>query len=148
MCNGNCRQGRDCDCGIRPAIGIRNGLLLVAPFWIAVIAIVMLSGCTAIGHQAPPSDWPTLTVNVRDVGFWEGNRICGNDVPLLVQYSGCAYVDFDKMVCNVYLMVTGESRDLTLEHELDHCAGRDHMGSSELADSWGEWKRNNRRVGK
>lgn len=147
QCNGNCNQGRSCNCDpLAPARGIVNGLLIVAPFWLCVIALVLMAGCTVIGHKPPPEDWPKLQVTVRDVGFWEGNAICGNGglMPLVWQYAACAIVYFESMTCYIYLMVTGESRELALEHERDHCAGKDHIGSTLFADAWADFKRNQR----
>ena len=141
--NPNSNQGRN-----RPATSFEK--LIGWPFlvFVCVLFVYFLTACTVIGHKPPPSDWPTLKVEVKDVGFWEGNELCGNGglMPLLWQVSGCAYVNFDTMTCTVYLMVTGEGRELTLEHELDHCKGKDHMGSSALADYWNEWKKTNRYV--
>lgn len=148
MCNGNCNQGRNCDCDLRPARGIWSGLLISAVFWVSVWAIVMISGCTAIGHKEPPSDWPKLEVKVNRVGWYDMQVICGYGglwTPIAQVY-GCANINADTMQCNIYIAGDDEYAQLTIEHELEHCAGKDHIGSSSLADYWEEWKQINGRV--
>ena len=108
------------------------------------LALVLLSACTVVNeHKAPPPDWPKLEVTVTEGGFWETQERCDRNpwvVTLIGPALGCAWVNFDEMRCRIYLWVNS-----VLEHELLHCQGYDHYGSSQLADYWEEWKRENRK---
>lgn len=106
------------------------------------LALVLLSACTVVNeHKAPPPDWPKLEVTVTEGGFWETQERCDRNplvVVLIGPALGCAWINFDEMRCRIYLWVNS-----VLEHELLHCQGYDHYGSSQLADYWEEWKREN-----
>jgi len=107
-------------------------------------------GCTAINvHQEPPKDWPKLSVSIQKVGFWEMQTLCGGN-PLMAalglkNYFGCAWIRFDTNTCVVYYSSDDEHGKLVIEHELMHCEGYDHIGSSSLADGWEQWKKENRK---
>jgi len=58
--------------------------------------------------------------------------------PLLVQILACANVDFDTMTCDIYFPI-GEAQSV-MDHELKHCQGWDHAGSTEFKDYWEKWK--------
>ena len=111
------------------------------PLYIAVLCM-FLGACTVVNeHQQPPADWPTLTVVVEEHGFWETQEKCGRSVAEVVLIGpalGCAYINFDVMMCNIYLWLNS-----VLEHELLHCKGYDHYLSSDLRDYWETWKKEN-----
>ena len=92
------------------------------------LSLLLLSGCTMIDmHTPPPADWPKLEIV----------RVASKD---MVPYCGwlmiaCANVNFDTMRCTVYA-----DEGWTLEHEMEHCAGRDHIGSTAFRDYWEAWK--------
>lgn len=114
----------------------------------AILLCVLLTGCSAIDmHKPPPSDWPTLAISYHKVGFWEMQRHCGTSGPkfLLMQAFGCAWIDFDSMTCRIYYAAEDEaSAALVIEHEEEHCRGRDHVGASTLRNLWENWKRGQR----
>jgi len=130
-------QGRD-----RPATVSERRIIYG---FLILLIVFILSGCTAIGHKAPPNDWPQLQVSIHKVGFWELQTICGGGglMVLAFQYFGCAWIYFNDMTCKVYYAADDESGQSVIEHELEHCRGMDHMGSSMLADGWEQWKREN-----
>ena len=146
MCNQNCNQGRNCDCKPRPDRGVGNLLLAIqVVFWI--VAIILLSGCTAIGHKPPPADWPKMAIKIHKVGWYEMQVACGYGgawTPF-AQVFACANMNADTMECNVYLAGDDEYAQLALEHELEHCAGKDHIGSTAISDYWEAWKKENRK---
>jgi hypothetical protein len=112
---------------------------------IGVYLVLVLSACTAINiHQEPPSDWPKLETTTHKVGFWEMQRHCGTSGLkfLLTQSLACAWIDFNTMTCRIYYAADDEhSAAHAIEHEKDHCEGRDHIGSTHLRDGWENWKR-------
>lgn len=125
-------QGRD-----RPATKSERRIIY------GFVIIATIAACTAIGHKEPPADWPKLDVSYHKVGFMELQSICGHGplmLPLL-QYFGCAWIHFDTMECRIYYASDDEYGRLAVEHELDHCNGKDHIGSSLLADAWAEFKK-------
>lgn len=117
---------------------------------LALYLVIALSACTAINvHQKPPSDWPKLQVSIHKVGFWEMQKICGGSYlsGVLTQYMGCAWIYFDKGTCEVYYAADDkESAANVIEHEVMHCEGYDHIGSSTLKDGWEQWKADQRRA--
>ena len=140
MCNGNCNQGRDCDCG-RPS-HVAAAVLIPA---------LIVTACTAIDlHNEPPADWPKLTVGVHKLGFWEMQSYCGTSglMFLVTQSMACAVINFNDMTCTIYYAADDETGAMAIEHEEMHCKGHDHIGSSHLRDAWSEWKLNNRSAGK
>lgn len=95
---------------------------------------LLLSGCSIIGQTPPPKGWPQLEISVYRLPMMEVNKFCGG-VPLLFHVLGCAIVNIPKKVCViVHHLDDGESLDLLIEHELEHCKGKDHAGSTALRD--------------
>lgn len=113
---------------------------------IAAFACLFLSSCATIVdmNTPPPSDWPELKVIERTAGFAEVQEACGSHWiwTVAVGYTifACAHISFDEMTCRITYWATDED---TREHELEHCKGRDHIGSSYLRDLWADWKRDN-----
>lgn len=141
----NDHQGRD-----RPATTSEKRISGAFCVIVFIAVMVWLSGCTAINvHQEPPKDWPKLLVSIQKVGFWEMQTLCGGN-PLMAalglkNYFGCAWIQFDTNTCVVYYSSDDEHGKLVIEHELMHCEGYDHIGSSSFADGWEEWKKENRK---
>jgi hypothetical protein len=110
------------------------------PTFAALLLVMALGACTIVNeHRAPPADWPELTVTINETSFKETQDKCGWNVVAAVLIGpmfGCAYVNFDQMKCDVYLWLNA-----VLEHELLHCKGYDHIGSTALADYWEQWKK-------
>ena len=110
-----------------------RSLFLATAIYGAVL-LVFLPGCTAIDmHREPPKDWPKLTVTEHKVGFWELQTICGGSV--IAQYVACARIFFKDNACKIYYVSGDEYGRLAVEHEREHCNGRDHVGSSALRDA-------------
>jgi len=110
------------------------------PTFIALLLVLFMGACTIVNeHRAPPADWPNLEVSITEGGFWETQERCDRNVAVVVLIGpalGCAYVNFDEMKCRIYLWLNA-----VLEHELLHCKGYDHIGSTDLADYWEQWKK-------
>ena len=101
---------------------------------VAVYLALALSACTVINvNQKPPSDWPKLSVSVHKLSFYETQKACGGGIfstLLGVHRFACAWIHFDKQTCTIY---TATDDPHVMEHELAHCEGYDHIGSTTLA---------------
>lgn len=112
-----------------------------------LLAILLLTGCTVMGHRDAPVDWPRLKVIEHHVSSREMADVCYANikVPMWLRLlganlEGCALIYFDKKECHVW--VSSDFPDArVLAHERLHCRGYDHESSSTLADAWKEWKR-------
>ena len=103
----------------------------------------LLVGCTVINHKPVPSDWPKLTIiEAPHSGLWSVIKHCYQYTPLWAKALAgfnvaCAEINLITMSCTVHAAPDdAENR----RHELDHCAGHDHVGSSVLSDLWSNWK--------
>ena len=105
------------------------------------VLVLALAGCSIIGHKPPPDGWPKLTETVTFKSLWDVNAECsradgaiGSFLMLLIApHMACAHINLDSLcVAGTCSIVT--SSDLFIEHEREHCAGRDHFGSTMIAD--------------
>lgn len=107
---------------------------------IHIIPIVLLCGCTIVGHKPPPQGWPTgenMKVTTTYKSLWATHQDCsfngGLVLFLLAPRMACAHIVLsdtcDTGTCDKVL-----SSEVFAEHEQDHCEGRDHFGSTEIAD--------------
>lgn len=98
---------------------------------------LLLTGCTMISvDRKPPADWPKLEVSIVKLGFLKTQQKCGGNI--LMQTFACAEIRFDMMTCTIW---TSTDDVYVVEHELAHCEGHEHVGSSHLSDVWDEWKK-------
>ena len=110
-----------------------------------LICFIALTGCTTINmHTPPPADWPALTVHERTVSTAGMIAKCYPAMPLAHKLIvslpiACAWIRFDEGTCTIYL--TDWTPTSALEHEYEHCAGRDHEGESNLRDAWTRYRR-------
>ena len=109
---------------------------------LSLLIVAALAACTTIDqHKAAPADWPQLEVREHVVSTPEMIWRCYATLPLFMKLMGgvpiaCAFVS--ESGCDIY--VTGWTPQHVLEHEREHCAGRDHVGDSTLADWWAAYK--------
>lgn len=104
---------------------------------IVLLIVLLLSGCTTIGHQPPPADWPQLEVIKHRVSNVEMRDQCARYVTMPI---ACAIVTFWRNVCHIYLDVDNTTDEIE-EHEDMHCKGWDHMGETIFRDAWEAYKR-------
>lgn len=105
------------------------------------LLLALLVGCTTIGHQPPPSDWPVLKEKILYVNGATLYKYCESN--LLTDFAfACARISFEKRVCYIVLpeQTADGSQPWLLEHEREHCKGKDHAGESGLAQAWEKWK--------
>ena len=77
------------------------------------------------------------------MAFRPAVRAARRVVPLPMKLAGsipfaCAEVDLARRRCDIWAIADAE--DGVLEHEREHCAGRDHVGASTLADAMRAWR--------
>lgn len=98
--------------------------------------VVLMSGCTTIGHAAPPSDWPDLKVIKHYVSTKEMRDQC---TKWATDPVACSVIDFNAMTCTQWFDKDFVTTSLE-RHENEHCRGKDHLGSTYLFDLWTNWK--------
>lgn len=101
--------------------------------------VVLMSGCTTIGHAAPPSDWPDLKVIKHYVSTKEMRDQCVKWTPPLMSPMACAVINFQTMTCEQWFDKDFVTSSIE-RHENEHCRGKDHLGSTYLFDLWTNWK--------
>lgn len=75
-----------------------------------------------------------VKVQIHRASMGEVNARCGG----MVLAFACAEVHFYSDTCHVWVATDDQ---MALEHELEHCNGRDHVGSNSLRDAWERWKK-------
>lgn len=101
----------------------------------AAVLLIVLSGCSTIDrHTPPPAGWPDLTIYEHRVDGAVMHARCKPYVGFLMMPLACAEINFAARRCDVWL--TPDSSAFVREHELLHCAGYDHPGSTQLRDLW------------
>jgi hypothetical protein len=96
---------------------------------------ISLASCTIVGHKPTPQGWPELVEQIERPGFWQAQQICGAPIPFGIAVA-CAQPDLVKGICRIIL--TSDDPEV-LEHEREHCRGKDHIGSTALADYYKEY---------
>lgn len=111
----------------------------------SIVLVLLLSGCASmISSNPPPADWPKLTVSVHRVSFYEVAKRCGKYLTptgrllSLGLAGGCAEINFANVRCDIW--VPHDVDQGVLEHEMDHCFGKDHPGDDTLRLAWSNHK--------
>lgn len=104
---------------------------------VSPLILALLVACTTISHQRVEG-WPELKVTVHEVNYFQVLKHCYTSVSLVWRVMGalpmaCAWIDLAAKTCDIYIG-TGDNDPSILEHELAHCAGGEHVGSTQLAD--------------
>ena len=110
---------------------------LLTRAWFSVMFLA--HGCTTIGHEPAPSDWPALDVRVHSLPHKEMRDRCLRFAPPGYDVEACAEINFAKGSCDIVLSADF-LRSGVLEHEREHCSGKDHVGASTLRDAWARFK--------
>lgn len=112
------------------------------PFHALAVAILASSCATTIDTHTPaPANWPKLEVRDHVVSGWEVQRRCYGYLSTAAKLVGafpmaCAEINFAAGTCDIWR--AHDASPEILEHEHDHCAGRDHPGESTLRDAWAQ----------
>jgi hypothetical protein len=115
--------------------------LLVAFLAGAVTYTLLTSGCTTIDHRSAPVDWPKLEEKILYVNGATLYKYCKSN--LLTNFAfACSRINFERRVCYIIMpeQTADGSQPWLLAHEREHCAGKDHVGESDLARGWEKWK--------
>ena len=95
---------------------------------LAVIAGLLLSGCTTIDYSRKVEGWPQMRVEVNRVSYQVMRQQCDKYAGFSEIIFACSEFWFNPPVCRVWVVEGDTKRE---EHELAHCAGYDHnFGSS------------------
>ncbi len=106
----------------------------------AIAMAALLSGCASIdSHSDPVAGWPNLTPVEHHVPNAEMRDRCGIYLPVWSSPEGCAIFRFDANECHIYVSADFPRPDV-LEHERQHCEGRDHVGSTDMKAMLNDWK--------
>lgn len=106
--------------------------------FLGAAALLALTACTSIDvDREPAADFPKLEERIV-YGFWATQQCAGTVPPVTIAY-GCAWLDFARRTCTIFLASESASSD-TLLHERQHCRGFDHHGSTAIADRWALWR--------
>ena len=100
------------------------------------VCVALLAGCTTIGHEPPPADWPALRVQEERLELREMRDRCQRYAPPGYVAEACAEINFAGGWCRISYHYPEH-----LEHERLHCAGHDHVGAPTLRDAWAAFKR-------
>jgi hypothetical protein len=98
-----------------------------------------VSGCTVIGHQDAPSDWPALDIVKHSLSHKDMRDACSKWTHPLASPEACAEIRFTENRCDVYLSADFPNAS-NEEHEYEHCRGKDHAGGTYLRDLWAKFK--------
>ncbi len=109
------------------------------------LALLLLTGCgSLISHNPPPSDWPQLRVVIHKGTQMQVQKKCVkylspfNAVMSLGLVGGCAEVNFRQKRCDIW--VPHDVSQEVLDHEMEHCKGKDHPTESTMKDAWERYK--------
>lgn len=112
---------------------LRNTFCLLGIF-------ILLGACTSIDRKV--EGWPQdLVIQEEQVGFWDVQAACWDDMPILLKLLGtitvaCTVVDLDKGTCKILRWQDTLSEDID-EHEKKHCKGYAHDdGFQQYFDQW------------
>jgi hypothetical protein len=110
------------------------------------LSLALLAGCTSIGKDPAPGDWPQLAVIEKRMDIFPLMRQCYAATPVWMKLLGgvtvaCATVNLSEMSCTMYVHTDAGPGDPNYEHELAHCTGKDHATDATLARLWANWKR-------
>lgn len=116
-----------------------------------LVVLLLLTGCAAYAPASemtePPLNWPKLQVIIEYVPFATRFDKCGGNVLALILFGaypeGCAIVYLQEGICRVFL--PENPSDELVAHELAHCEGRDHPGSTLFKDHWEKFQKEKRR---
>jgi hypothetical protein len=107
----------------------------------SVLLVALLTGCSTIDHRSAPADWPQLEEKILYVNGATLFKYCESN--LLTDFAfACSRISFERRVCYIIMpeQTADGSQPWLLAHEREHCAGKDHKGSTSIADAWEKWK--------
>ena len=98
---------------------------------LALIA-ALAAGCSVIGHERVEG-WPALEVVEHYVPHAQMRDRCAPYVGFGMSPEACAEFDLVHRKCHIWFSADFPPQKFIIEHERMHCAGYDHVGSSNMA---------------
>lgn len=99
---------------------------MILPTWAVVVLVFTL--LPSITGYKRVEGWPVLRVEEHIVSTEVMGDACApetEECPGSIAF-GCAHFYFDEGVCRIYVSYENPSWRNVLEHEREHCAGKDH----------------------
>ena len=93
---------------------------------------VLASGCSIIAHEKVEG-WPQLEIIEHYVSNAEMRNRCAPYVGFGMSPEACAEFDLYNRKCHIWFSADFPPPKFIVEHERQHCAGYDHVGSSNMA---------------
>jgi hypothetical protein len=96
---------------------------------LAILA-ALSAGCSTMMSHKRVAGWPELQVVEHHVSHTEMRNRCQRYVGFGMVPVACAEFDLAARRCHVWYSVDSPPARAVIEHELLHCAGYDHIGST------------------
>jgi len=100
---------------------------------IAILFPLFLGACTIIGHQKVEG-WPRLKVVEHYVPHHVMRDRCVKYTPWGSSPEACAEFNLAERRCDLWFSADFPPPKAFIEHERLHCAGYDHVGSTNMRD--------------
>lgn len=95
------------------------------------LVLGLLAGCAAMGHQKVDG-WPALEIVEHRVANNVMRDRCARYVGALASPEACAEFNFAAGRCDIWLSADFPPSVHVVEHEREHCFGKDHIGSDSM----------------
>ena len=115
----------------------------VAMITALVLLTIWIAACSTIDVTNKVEGWPVLQTTVHVIDQKLVRDHCQKYVHGFDIAFACAEWDFDANTCDIYLPI-GHGEYMK-EHELAHCDGYDHPGSTYMREDLEKWKLKNQR---
>ena len=102
------------------------------------LLLATTAACTTIDSHVRVEDWPRLEVIEHRVSFHQMVERCRKYTAPLMTPLGCT--EFYFATGEAHIWVSGIATAYVLEHEREHAAGYDHLGSDHMQRLWHNWQ--------
>jgi hypothetical protein len=96
------------------------------------LLVPLFAGCTVIGHEKVEG-WPALEIVEHHVPHAVMRDKCAPYVGFGMNPEACAEFDLVNAKCHIWFSADFPPQKFIVEHERLHCAGYDHVGSTNMA---------------
>jgi hypothetical protein len=97
-----------------------------------VLLAALAAGCSVIGHERVEG-WPALQVVEHYVPHAVMRDKCAPYAGFGMSPEACAEFDLVHRQCHIWFSADFPPQKFIVEHERMHCAGYDHVGSTNMA---------------
>lgn len=99
----------------------------------------LLSACTVMSHERIEG-WPSLQVTEHYVPHAQMRDRCAKYVGFGMSPIACAEFYLNKGECHIWYSKDSLPPRFVIEHERQHCAGFDHIGSTNMRNLLARWR--------